>query len=130
MNLMVLAPDVVPDLELLLPACDKSEIAPFLRSVRYRSARYEEVIRLPHSPRVYPQRLSYLQDCQDWLMVAMAHQRLGRPTQAKEWLEKAVDTLEREAKHEVIPHSRFHTPWMRSLPVEILRREAETMIQK
>jgi serine/threonine protein kinase/WD40 repeat protein/tetratricopeptide (TPR) repeat protein len=54
----------------------------------------------------------------DWLILAMAHHRLGHADQAGQWLKKAVGALD----------SSPHLDWPDSVALPLLRREAEALM--
>jgi hypothetical protein len=55
----------------------------------------------------------------DYLFLAMAQQRLGRADEARKWLERAGQALDKEAPAD----------WGRRLQQEVLRREAEQLLR-
>jgi len=61
----------------------------------------------------------------DWLFLAMAHQRLGHAEDARAWLRKAVRSME-QTDYERSLEAAFW--WSTRLEVQLLRREAETLI--
>jgi tetratricopeptide (TPR) repeat protein len=66
----------------------------------------------------------------DWLFLAMTHQRLGQPDEARKWLDKAVGWIEQAAKDkpkEGPPGQAL--PWDRKAELQLLRREAEALIK-
>ena len=56
----------------------------------------------------------------------MAHHRLGRAEEARRWLDKAVTSMEQEM-HD--PKSAARQKWNRRLTLQLLRREAEQLVQ-
>jgi len=66
----------------------------------------------------------------DWLLLAMAHQRLGHGDKARHWLDKAVQWIDQAGKG-LPKESRFALPvpsWGDRLEIQLLRREAEKLI--
>jgi WD40 repeat protein/tetratricopeptide (TPR) repeat protein len=64
----------------------------------------------------------------DWLFLALAHQRAGRPKEARRWLDKAVRWIEENAR----ARRRKGTPpltWSQRLELDLLRREAEALLK-
>ena len=60
----------------------------------YRAGRYEEAVReLQQSMRVDPKWPAVPVN---WLVLAMAHHRLGHAKQARQWLDKAVDAIDKD----------------------------------
>src|SRR5439155_26254291 len=58
--------------------------------------------------------------CYTWLFLAMAHQRQGNADEARRWLAKAVEALDSEL---------VNAPWNRRLTLQLLRREAEELVE-
>ena len=56
-----------------------------------------------------------------WFFLALAHQRLGHAEEARRWLDKATAWAEQEIKREGVA-------WNRRLTLELLRREAESLV--
>jgi hypothetical protein len=54
----------------------------------------------------------------DWLILALAHQRSGRPEQGRRWFDKAIGELERKEFSESLS-------WSARIELQRLRREAE-----
>ena len=66
----------------------------------------------------------------DWLLLAMAHERLGHADEARQWLDKAAGWLDQAGKG-LPKETRFALPlpsWSDRLEAQILRLEAERMI--
>lgn len=97
-----------------------------LGAALFRAGRYDEAI----------QRLNDAIDAHgddgtpsDWLFLAMAHHRQGHITDAREWLDVAVEWIEQQAFQKATggdldPH---FTP-DRQIVLQVLRREAESML--
>jgi tetratricopeptide (TPR) repeat protein len=67
----------------------------------------------------------------DWLLLAMAHQRLGHGDEARRWLDKAVQWIDQAGKG-LPKESRFALPvpsWGDRLEIQLLRREAEDVLE-
>ena len=67
----------------------------------------------------------------NWLVLAMAHHRLGHAKEARQWLDKAVDAIDKDrmatsAKANTNPGMHPHD-WLVWL---LLRREAEALVNK
>jgi tetratricopeptide (TPR) repeat protein/Tol biopolymer transport system component len=58
-----------------------------------------------------------------WLFLSMAHQRLGHKTEARKWLNRAVDHIDEELREVAA------VPWNRRVTFELLREEAEKLLQ-
>ncbi|HTU21447.1 MAG TPA: protein kinase [Gemmataceae bacterium] len=57
----------------------------------------------------------------EWLWLALVHQQMGQPSEARTWLEKAVATLSASDANAL--------PWVQRLQLELLRREAEKLLK-
>jgi serine/threonine protein kinase/WD40 repeat protein/tetratricopeptide (TPR) repeat protein len=71
-----------------------------------------------------------------WFVLAMAHHRLGHAEEARRWLDKAIEGTEQALKPLAEPlgnsgNSEGGIPpnWSRRLTLQLLRREAETLIR-
>jgi tetratricopeptide (TPR) repeat protein len=122
----VLAPDAVADPLVPVQLAEKAvKSAPksstyltTLGAAHYRAGQYDRAI----------QRLDDAMQAQgqggtvtDWLFLALAHQRLGHPVEAKQWLDKAVVWIEKADREKTLsPSQRLELQW--------LRREAEALI--
>jgi WD40 repeat protein/tetratricopeptide (TPR) repeat protein len=65
---------------------------------------------------------------EDWLFLAMAHHRLGHGAEARRWLDRATDWINREVRE----RSQWAVPlhWTVRLKLLTLEREAENLLQK
>jgi hypothetical protein len=65
--------------------------------------------------------------CRAWLLVAIAHHRLGHSDEARHWLEKAERWLDADttAKRTV---GEQNVPWANILPLHLLREEAKALV--
>ena len=95
-------------------------------AVLYRLGRYREAIaRMDETLRAYPPAGADRPNegtVIDWLFRAMAHQQLGEAAEARRWLDRAlarIDQMERDGS----------LPWPYRLECNLLRREAEGLIQ-
>jgi serine/threonine protein kinase/tetratricopeptide (TPR) repeat protein len=102
-----------------------------LGAALYRAGRLEEAVkRLAEAAAAYKpdsgcrQPLAY-----SWFFLAMAHHRLGQAAEARKWLDKAVQWMDQadpekgKGAANTVP-----MPWNRRLTLQLLRREAETLI--
>ena len=71
-----------------------------------------------------------------WFFLAMTHHRLGRTDEARHWLEKGIQATEEAMQPPAgSPEKSRNTTatiplsWNRKLTLQLLRREAEQMIQ-
>jgi serine/threonine protein kinase/WD40 repeat protein/tetratricopeptide (TPR) repeat protein len=60
-----------------------------------------------------------------WYFLAMAHQRLGHSQEARRWLDKAVSWTKEQLND---PKSDASRVWNRRLTLQLLRREAEALV--
>jgi WD40 repeat protein/tRNA A-37 threonylcarbamoyl transferase component Bud32/tetratricopeptide (TPR) repeat protein len=122
----VLAPNAVPDPMVPVHLAERAvqsvpsngEYLCVLGALLYRAGkselavqRLEEGIKAHSSPGGRPR---------DWLILAMAHQRSGHAGEAKKWLDKAVQWIEKADQAE-------HLPPAYRLELQLLRREAENV---
>jgi tetratricopeptide (TPR) repeat protein len=95
-------------------------------ALAYRAGRYQEAVPLfEQSLRADPRPGRAVVN---WLWLALADQRLGKPEEAQRWLGQAQAWLDQYADvmpYSVEPFLRLHT-W---LEAHVLRREAEALIQ-
>jgi tetratricopeptide (TPR) repeat protein len=99
--------------------CDKLQL---LGALLYRAGRFEEAAqRLTEAEAAFPDtrepRSSILHN---WLFQAMTRHRLGRADEAKGWLDKAVNEMDRPKDRAIA--------WSRRLTLQLLRREAEELL--
>jgi serine/threonine protein kinase/WD40 repeat protein/Flp pilus assembly protein TadD len=98
-----------------------------LACVLYRRGRYAEAARLLARSVAKHGKGG---DVWDHLFLAMAHQKLGRPDEARRWLKKADEWLaEAKAARVKDPSSPLLSSWTERLGVQILRREAEELLR-
>jgi WD40 repeat protein/serine/threonine protein kinase/Flp pilus assembly protein TadD len=103
-----------------------------LGAALYRAGRFEDAVkRLNEATELssHPYRTNMLQT---WFFLAMAHHRLGHAEKARRWLEKASRVTEAALK----PPEKYSTDtgaippnWAQKLTLQLLRREAEELIQ-
>jgi tetratricopeptide (TPR) repeat protein len=64
----------------------------------------------------------------DWLFLAMAHHRLGKADEARQWLDKARRWIDaQEATSQEATGSA--QPWSQRLELQLFRREAESLLR-
>jgi Flp pilus assembly protein TadD len=96
-------------------------------AVLYRAGRFDAAIeRLSVAVKNFGERGTIW----NWLFLALAHSRLGHMDEARQWLDKAAQWMEQpdEAKVAEDPML-FPLTWTRRLEIQILRREAEALLQ-
>jgi eukaryotic-like serine/threonine-protein kinase len=99
-----------------------------LGAAHYRAGQYDQALRrCRESLEAAP---SWHGHMQNWLVLAMAHQRLGQTEEARQWLEKAVQWWETIAqgtpKTAVVAPSLHPSDWLEFL---ILYPEAQALVQ-
>jgi tetratricopeptide (TPR) repeat protein len=102
-------------------------------AIMYRTGEFKKAVERLHqaheaweaaSPKPPPSSPAYT-----WFFLAMAHHRLGHAEQAREWLDQAAKWAEKTGKDSVRSGpGRKPLPWNRRLTLELLRREAESLI--
>jgi Flp pilus assembly protein TadD len=123
----VLAPNAVADPLVPVQLAEKalkrfpknSAVLNTLGAAHYRAGQYDQAI----------QRLNEAMKAQgkggtadDWLFLAMAHQRLGHPDEARKWLDKAATWIEKADREKtLLPRNRLELQW--------LHREAEALLK-
>ncbi|HKB01565.1 MAG TPA: protein kinase, partial [Gemmataceae bacterium] len=136
-RMAVLAPGAVPDLNPVLQLAERAVAAradapEFLHTLGMAHLRAghpdKAVQRLQESSAVKPE---WNANVVNWLGLALACHQSGRPNEAREWLDKAVQWIDREAPKtkdsglaaigDLQPHD-----W---LACRVLRREAETLLK-
>jgi tetratricopeptide (TPR) repeat protein len=99
-----------------------------LGAAHYRAGQFDKAIKtLEESNRTYSSRgMSDEYKIQNILVLAMAHQRSGNPKEARALLRQAQSSLERALAAKTDGAVPLHsTDW---LPIQILRREAESIV--
>jgi serine/threonine protein kinase/tetratricopeptide (TPR) repeat protein len=134
----VLAPDAVAQPAVLVTLAEKSvaknatnfDYLNTLGAALYRAGRFEESARrlgeaaTAHKPESN-QLLVY-----NWFFLAMAHHRLGHTEEARKWLEKTIEWMDQAGQEQGKDVAgKVPMPWNRRLTLQLLRGEAETLIQ-
>jgi tetratricopeptide (TPR) repeat protein len=128
-----LAPDAAPDPTRLVEIAERAVRAQpvphhlhTLGLAHYRAGQFDEAIRQLHRS----VEGNWSANAANWLVLAMAHQRLGRADEARQWFDKAVRWIENagpEAPRDSVGALRsLHRH--DSLACMVLRREAETLL--
>ncbi len=133
----VLAPESLADWTKLLEQAEKAHAADGqsydtinqLGCVLYRAGRFPEAaMRLAEADAVFTQSPSKRSAIiYNWFFLAMVHHRLGHTGEAASWLEKAQREID-EASPAATQDSTTNT-WNRRLTLQLLRREAEELLQ-
>jgi tetratricopeptide (TPR) repeat protein len=95
-------------------------------AVLYRAGQYPEAVkRLAEAEAAFGgTKNSRSSALYGWLFRAMAEHRLGHAEEAKKWLAKTVQAIDRPEKAD------GPVPWNRCLTLQLLRREAEEVLSK
>jgi tetratricopeptide (TPR) repeat protein/tRNA A-37 threonylcarbamoyl transferase component Bud32 len=99
-----------------------------LAVAHYRAGQYESAVR--RSEQSLKDDPAWPGHVVDWLVLAMAHQRLGHADEARQWMDKAVVWIDRAAVG-LPKDAPFALPvpsWTDRLEVHLLRREADGLI--
>ena len=104
-------------------------------AILYRAGQHKAAIeQLTESMRIQDEQASALETTEeaaasrtafDWLFLAMAHQRLGHHNEARKWLNRAIRSME-HSEYEGSMEAAFF--WNERLEMQLLRREAESLI--
>jgi tetratricopeptide (TPR) repeat protein len=93
----------------------------------YRARNYEEAVRQFHTSIRVQGEEGYPWD---WLFLAMAHHQLGHAAEARSWLDRATQWMDRAPPDAPLEMPEFDGPlWMPRLAFRVLRREAEALIK-
>jgi tetratricopeptide (TPR) repeat protein len=99
-----------------------------LGALLYRAGRFEEAARrLREADAAFRQaNRPTMTIASTWLFLALAHERLGHPDEARQWLAKAVREIDQsQAEPAKDPSARM---WNQRLSLGLFRREAEALI--
>jgi tetratricopeptide (TPR) repeat protein len=135
----VLVPDAVAQPAPLVTLAEKSvakaptnyDYLNTLGVALYRAGRFEEAAkRLGEASTAYKPEARFRQPvAYSWFFLAMAHQSLGHADEARKWLGKAVQWMNQVSQEKGNDAaSKVPMPWNRRLTLQLLRREAETLI--
>jgi WD40 repeat protein len=96
-----------------------------LGAALYRTGRHDEAVgKLNEAVKVFGGLGSYWEQ----LFLAMACQRSGKEAEARDWLRKAVQQMEALPTRKRPDGTPIVIPWPEQIQFELLRREAETLI--
>lgn len=101
-------------------------------AVLYRAGQYREALeRLTTAEQAYqPDDGKQNAVAYNWLFLAMANCRLGHAEEAKKWRDNAVKWIDQESEKKTKePSAANQSPWNRRLTLQLLRREAEELLQ-
>jgi serine/threonine protein kinase/WD40 repeat protein/tetratricopeptide (TPR) repeat protein len=114
--------------EALAPAAKSFDNLNTLGAALYRAGRFKEALqRLEEAHAAYNPGARLRQPIvYNWLFQAMAQHALGHGKEAGEWLQKAVGWMDEVAQDK----GSVPMPWNRRLTLRLLRREAETLLQR
>jgi Flp pilus assembly protein TadD len=133
---IILAPDAVQPgeqpvrlAELALQGGPNSDHAITLGAALYRAGRFAEAINRLERAAVPPgkdaTKPATYSPAYAWFFLAMAHQRLGHAEEGRRWLGKAIKHVEQETQD---PSNQAGQTWNRRLTLQLLRREAEALL--
>jgi tetratricopeptide (TPR) repeat protein len=94
-----------------------------LGAALYRAGRFEEATRQLNKTANLTAEPVYALET-PWFFLAMAHERQGHTDVARRWLDKAIESLDRPKGEAARPL------WNRRLTLELLRREAEALLNR
>jgi tetratricopeptide (TPR) repeat protein len=101
-------------------------------AVLYRAGQYREALeRLTEAEQAFqPDDGKLNAVAYNWLFLAMAHCRLGHVEEAKKWRDNAMQWIDQETeKKPKEPSVANPLPWNRRVTLQLLRREAEELLQ-
>jgi tetratricopeptide (TPR) repeat protein len=130
----ILTPDAGVDLEPVLrwlergaaQSSNKYIYLHRLGQALYRTGQSEAAVR--ELNKALPLRAPEGWAVEDWLFLAMAHQRLGHSADARKWRDKATDWMTREIRQR--PHWAVPLHWTVRLKLLTLEREAENLLKE
>src|SRR5262249_42085615 len=98
-----------------------------LGAARYRAGRFEAAVEaINNAGKAHANGGNAF----NWLFLAMANHRLGHANEARQWLAKAVQWIEQATQGRVKdPYVAPPLRWDHRLQLEVLRQEAETLLQ-
>jgi WD40 repeat protein/tetratricopeptide (TPR) repeat protein len=109
----------------------KDAYAVTLGATLYRAGRFREagqrLEKAGNPNEADPTKATLYSPAYRWLFLAMAHQRLGHAGEARRWLDRAVQWMKRQAKD---PSNPAEGTWNRRLTLQLLRREAEALLDR
>jgi Flp pilus assembly protein TadD len=97
-----------------------------LGAALFRAGRYDAALKrlTAAEPRFQRARAPQLSATYCWLFLAMTHARLGQQDEARRWLEKAMQAIKQPGP--VV----LTMPWVRSLTLRLLHREAQGLVKR
>jgi tetratricopeptide (TPR) repeat protein len=67
---------------------------------------------------------------QEWLLMAMAHHKLGRRSEAHQWFQKAADWIKENAERNDQQPTDYFLTWDQRLELSVLHAEAESLMKE
>jgi lipopolysaccharide biosynthesis regulator YciM len=132
-----LAPDAVPRYDTIVRGLEKAVVdhptacryRHSLGSILFRTGQFKGAVEQLNAALQCHQQTGLPLLPSDWLFLAMAHQRLGNAAEARKWLDKAVQSLDKTAEEKAKGKAAEEPfDWIEPLKLEILRREAEKLL--
>jgi WD40 repeat protein/serine/threonine protein kinase len=97
-----------------------------LGAALYRAGKFEQAVnRLNEAIQTQEEEGTYA----DWLFLAMAHHRLGHAAEARQWLAKAVQEVDKALVQRGASTRDDSLSWHQRLEMQLLRREAEALLK-
>ena len=135
---VVLARDALPNYDQAVQLAEKAVAqAPgnfnYLRTlgaVLYRARRFDAAVEKLNEAAKDPLPSGEFSNAFNWLFLAMTHHRLGHTDEARRWLDKAVERIDR-LSHEMTGAAADvpRLSWEERTTLDRLRREAEALVQ-
>jgi tetratricopeptide (TPR) repeat protein len=130
-----LAPEAVPDLKRVVQLAERAAasdgrshvLARNLGAALLRAGRCQDaVVKLNQALALQKEAPA------TWLLLALAHRRLGHADEAGRWLAKAQQRLDRAERNPDVPVEGAlaawnHLPWQQRVMLQVLRHEAESL---
>jgi hypothetical protein len=130
-HLATLGPDAVKDLAPLLQRAEKAHAEnrcspQTLGGILYRAGRFPDAVAvLKQAASEYSPGYSE----HAYLLLALAHHRLGHSDEARRWMQEADKGIERFAQEALHPERASGASWRERVQLSILRREVEALLK-
>jgi Flp pilus assembly protein TadD len=132
--LFTTAPTSLFDADRFTPWLERVQRATPQGGLLFRTGRTEEAIARLRKSAEHPGGDALTEHCRVWLMLALAQHQRGDAAEARRWLARAVRWLDEDARTKTLLGERhvpwYQVPWYSTLPLELLRAEAEALIGK
>jgi WD40 repeat protein/serine/threonine protein kinase/tetratricopeptide (TPR) repeat protein len=121
----VLVPDAVPDWQPVLRLAKASGDTHLLGAAQYRSGQYDAAIQ---TLKAAPDKPEEGRRIEGWLFLALAHHRLGHKGDARAALAEGVRRIGQATREKPADAAGVPLSWELRLELQILRREAEELL--